>query len=67
MTAKPHSASDVHTHGEEDTIVYAVKGSGTVVSENGKKRQVLNGGDFCLIPAWTEHQLRFPFPFYCCS
>lgn len=39
-----------------DTIVYAVKGRGTVVSEGGKKRQDLSPGDFALIPAYAEHQ-----------
>lgn len=39
-----------------DTIVYAVRGRGTVVSEGGKKRQILDPGDFALIPAYVEHQ-----------
>jgi mannose-6-phosphate isomerase-like protein (cupin superfamily) len=39
-----------------DTIVYAVKGYGTIVSEGGKKRQDLEPGDFALIPAFCEHQ-----------
>ena len=39
-----------------DTIVYAVRGRGTVVSEGGKKRQILDPGDFALVPAYTEHQ-----------
>lgn len=56
MTATPHSSSAVHHHGEQDTIVYAVRGRGTVVSEGGKKRQDLSPGDFALIPAYAEHQ-----------
>ncbi len=56
MIAKPHSASDVHHHGAQDTIVYAAKGHGTVVSDGGKKKQVLRPGDFALIPAFAEHQ-----------
>jgi len=39
-----------------DTIVYAVSGRGTVISEGGKKRQDLGPGDFALIPAFAEHQ-----------
>ena len=39
-----------------DTIVYAARGHGTVVSEGGKKRQNLDPGDFALIPAFAEHQ-----------
>jgi len=56
MIAKPHSASAVHHHGPQDTVVYAVSGRGTVVSDGGKKRQDLGPGDFCLIPAYAEHQ-----------
>ena len=70
MIARPHSSSDVHHHGEEsmpyhaileianslDTIIYAVKGYGTVVSDGGKTRQDLGPGDWALIPAFAEHQ-----------
>ncbi|KAF9699122.1 hypothetical protein EKO04_003061 [Ascochyta lentis] len=56
MLAKPHSASAVHHHGEEDTIVYAVSGRGAIVSANGQKRQELAPGDFALIPSYAEHQ-----------
>ncbi|KAF2022219.1 hypothetical protein BU24DRAFT_363336 [Aaosphaeria arxii CBS 175.79] len=57
MIAKPHTASAVHHHGEEDTIVYAAKGHGAIVSgPNGSKRQELGPGDFALIPAYAEHQ-----------
>ena len=57
MIAKPHSASAIHHHGEQDTVVFAFAGHGAVVSgEGGKTRQVLAPGDFALIPAWAEHQ-----------
>lgn len=56
MIAKPHTSSGVHHHGEQDTVVYALCGHGTVVSKGGKKRQDLAPGDFALIPAWAEHQ-----------
>jgi uncharacterized RmlC-like cupin family protein len=40
-----------------DTIVYAAKGHGAIVSgPNGEKRQELVPGDFALIPAYAEHQ-----------
>ena len=39
-----------------DTIVYAVKGNGTIVSDGGKKREHLKPGDWALIPAYAEHQ-----------
>jgi uncharacterized RmlC-like cupin family protein len=56
MTALPHSASAVHHHGAQDTVVYAASGHGTIVSEGGNKRQDLAPGDFALIPAYAEHQ-----------
>jgi len=56
MIAKPHSASDVHHHGAQDTVIYAVAGHGAVVSDGGRERRVLAPGDFCLIPAYAEHQ-----------
>ena len=56
MIAKPHSSSAIHHHGEQDTVVYCVRGRGAVVSESGKKRQILEKGDFALIPAHVEHQ-----------
>ncbi|KAI0020305.1 RmlC-like cupin [Xylariomycetidae sp. FL0641] len=56
MLAKPHSASAVHHHGAQDTIVYAVRGRGSVVSEGGAKRVDLEAGDYALIPAFMEHQ-----------
>ena len=57
MIAKPHSASAVHHHGEENTIVFAYSGHGTIVYEGGKKRQDLKPGDFACIPAYAEHQV----------
>ncbi|KIW86938.1 uncharacterized protein Z519_12403 [Cladophialophora bantiana CBS 173.52] len=64
MRAQPHSASAVHHHGTQDTIVYAVSGYGSLVSSSGKGkdgpfgdvRQDLKPGDWALIPAYREHQ-----------
>jgi uncharacterized RmlC-like cupin family protein len=56
MIAKPHSGSAVHHHGEQDTVVFAFSGHGTIVSEGGKKKQQLEPGDYALIPAYAEHQ-----------
>jgi uncharacterized RmlC-like cupin family protein len=56
MIALPHSASDIHHHGAQDTVVYAKSGKGSIVYAGGKKRQDLSPGDFALIPAWAEHQ-----------
>ena len=56
MIAKPHSASAIHHHGAQDTIVYCLRGLGAVVSDGGRTKQVLEPGDFALIPAYVEHQ-----------
>ena len=62
MRAQPHSASAVHHHGAQDTIVYAVSGHGSLVSSSsaahptGDVRQDLAPGDWALIPAYREHQ-----------
>ncbi|KAJ9137060.1 hypothetical protein NKR23_g9340 [Pleurostoma richardsiae] len=56
MRAQPHSSSGVHHHGTQDTIVYAVSGSGLIVSEGGGKRDRLDPGDWAIIPQGREHQ-----------
>ena len=56
MIAKPHTESAIHHHAEEDTVVFAFSGRGTIVSDGGKKKEVLEPGDYALIPAYAEHQ-----------
>jgi len=56
MLAHPHSSSSIHHHGAQDTIVYALRGHGSIVFNNGQSRKDLSPGDFALIPAYTEHQ-----------
>jgi len=64
MTAAPNSASAIHHHGEQDTIVYAASGNGIIVTspkdtsdpDSLPQRHPLSPGDFALIPSWTEHQ-----------
>lgn len=56
MIAKPHTESAVHHHDDEDTVVFAFSGRGTIVSEGGKKKVTLEPGDYALIPAYAEHQ-----------
>lgn len=41
---------------EQDTIIYSLRGHGSLVFDGGSKRQDLAPGDFALIPAQTEHQ-----------
>ncbi|PWY67973.1 RmlC-like cupin [Aspergillus sclerotioniger CBS 115572] len=60
MCAQPHTSSAVHHHGEQDTMVYAAKGHGSIVFDGGKKRKDLSPGDFAIIPAYTEHQEMNP-------
>ncbi|ORY25066.1 RmlC-like cupin domain-containing protein [Naematelia encephala] len=56
MIAQPHTSSGIHHHGSQDTIVYAVSGRGAIVSAGGKVTNVLEPGDWALIPAGAEHQ-----------
>ncbi|KAK9791256.1 putative Cupin type-2 domain-containing protein [Seiridium cardinale] len=56
MIADPHTSSAVHHHGEQDTVIFCASGRGAITSEGGKKKTKLETGDFCLIPAWMEHQ-----------
>lgn len=56
MTAAPHSASDVHTHGPQDTIVYCLKGIGKIRFSAGNEEVEVRMGDFALIPHDCEHQ-----------
>ena len=56
MLADPHSKSAVHTHGEQDTIIYALRGVGKVKFADGREEVTLRPGDFALVPAHAEHQ-----------
>ena len=56
MKAAPRSASAVHHHGEQDTIVYAVAGKGTILFDGGKRRVEMLPGDWAMIPANVDHQ-----------
>ncbi|OJJ78754.1 uncharacterized protein ASPGLDRAFT_53351 [Aspergillus glaucus CBS 516.65] len=56
MEAQAHSCSAVHHHGNQDTVVYAAHGYGSIVFDGGKRREDLSPGDFALIPAYAEHQ-----------
>lgn len=56
MIAEPHTSSAVHHHGDQDTVIFCASGRGAITSEGGKKKTKLEPGDFCLIPAWMEHQ-----------
>lgn len=56
MTAQPHTASDIHHHASQDTIIYGVRGRGAIETDNGKTRQEVGPGDWAIIPAGVEHR-----------
>lgn len=62
ITTRPHSRSSIRHNSEQDTIIYAVSGNGTlVVSEavnSELKHHELAPGDFAFVPAWIEHQIK---------
>ncbi|KAL1643125.1 hypothetical protein SLS58_005094 [Diplodia intermedia] len=39
-----------------NTIIYAVSGHASIVSDNGRTRHALGPGDFALVPAFAQHQ-----------
>lgn len=55
MTSQPGTKSAIHHHGDQDTIIYALKGRGAVVTDGGSTTTRLNPGDFVLIPKGLEH------------
>lgn len=55
MHAQPHSCSAVHHHGEQDTMVYAAHGYGSIVFDGGRQQKDLEPGDFALIPAYDVY------------
>ncbi|GAP93084.1 hypothetical protein SAMD00023353_10400070 [Rosellinia necatrix] len=57
MVARAGTSSAVHHHGAQDTIVYAIRGTGgSIVSEGGARRVRLEPGDYAVVPAYAEHQ-----------
>ena len=56
MIAQPHTSSGIHHHGSQDTIVYGVRGTGAIITDGGKTKQMVGPGDWALIPAGKEHQ-----------
>lgn len=56
MLAQPHTSSGIHHHAGQDTIIYAIRGNGSIIFENGNRRVDLKPGDWALIPAYEEHQ-----------
>lgn len=56
MLAAPHTSSGIHHHGPQDTIVYAVRGKGSIVFADGKEKVEMKPGDFALIPSYAAHQ-----------
>jgi uncharacterized RmlC-like cupin family protein len=57
MIAQPHTASSVHHHGDQETIIYVLAGSGQVRwGRYGECSETVRPGDFVFIPAQLPHQ-----------
>ena len=57
MLAEPYTASTVHHHGEQETIIYVLGGRGQVRwGRHGERCETVRPGDFILIPAYVPHQ-----------
>lgn len=57
MIAQPHSASSVHHHGEQETVIYVLAGNGQVRwGRYGESSETVRPGDFVFIPAHLPHQ-----------
>jgi uncharacterized RmlC-like cupin family protein len=57
MIAQPRTASSVHHHGEQETIIYVLGGSGQVRwGRHGECSETVRPGDFVFIPAHLPHQ-----------
>ncbi|KAK5662158.1 hypothetical protein OQA88_8063 [Cercophora sp. LCS_1] len=66
LIVKPKSSTTIHHNGEQEAIIYAVSGTGILLSapkddededNEEPERHVVEKGDFAFIPAWTEHQV----------
>ena len=57
MIAQPHTASSVHHHAEQETIIYVLGGNGQVRwGRCGECSETVGPGDFVFIPAHLPHQ-----------
>jgi uncharacterized RmlC-like cupin family protein len=59
MLAQPHTSSGIPHHASQDTIIYAIRGTGAILSiakDGSHVKKTLKAGDWALIPAGVEHQ-----------
>jgi uncharacterized RmlC-like cupin family protein len=57
MIAEPNTASSVHHHGPQETVVYVLSGPSKVRWGSRLEREVdLEPGDFVFIPPYVPHQ-----------
>ena len=57
MIAEPRTGSSVHHHGEQETVIYVLSGSGQVRwGRHGENCETVRPGDFVFIPAGVAHQ-----------
>jgi uncharacterized RmlC-like cupin family protein len=63
MLAEPHTASSVHHHGPQETVVYVLSGRSKVRWGSWLEHEVdLEAGDFLFIPPYVVHQEINPSP-----
>jgi uncharacterized RmlC-like cupin family protein len=54
---EPLAKTDIHHHGEQDTVVYVLEGEAFVRWGNyGEHSVTVRRGDFLHVPAWLPHQ-----------
>lgn len=57
MIAEPHTSSSVHHHGDQETVIYVLRGNGQVRwGRYGESSEIVRPGDFVFIPAGLHHQ-----------
>jgi uncharacterized RmlC-like cupin family protein len=63
MLAEPNTASSVHHHGHQETVVYVLSGTSKVRWGRRLEHEVdLEPGDFVFIPPYVPHQEINPSP-----
>jgi len=59
MIAQPHTASSVHHHGNQETIIYVLGGDGQVRwGRHGERSETVRPGDFVFIPHLPHQELN---------
>ncbi|MFZ0633456.1 MAG: cupin domain-containing protein [Acidobacteriaceae bacterium] len=57
FVVEPSAQTAIHHHGEQDTVVYVLKGESLVRwGDHGEYVATVRAGDFLYVPAWLPHQ-----------